>query len=133
MVPRDEWARLSVSREKDEDVPDVRAGTGEVMAWITTERKHRQRACLHRLERLDSEKEQAFRWRCIKCGAHLYRKNGVEVVKCFACDRHTSNPQKATTSDGQVVYVGADCYRKIGPDGWQPPMGGPRLYREVTK
>lgn len=51
--------------------------------------------------------------------------------KCFACDRRLGrNPNVAVTCDfAQAVYVGSECYKKIGPEGWQPPMGGPRLYR----
>ena len=50
--------------------------------------------------------------------------------RCFACDRRlSSNPYVAVTIDGQIVYVGSDCYKNIGKAGWQPPKGGPRLYR----
>ncbi len=52
--------------------------------------------------------------------------------QCFACDKVTKNPDWAITSDGQTVYVGSDCWRRIckaGKDGYQPPKGGPRLYR----
>jgi hypothetical protein len=51
--------------------------------------------------------------------------------KCFACDRKLNRPRVADTRDGQTVFVGADCYRKIeaaGEVGYQPPKGGPRLY-----
>jgi hypothetical protein len=58
-------------------------------------------------------------------------------TRCFACDRPTgNNPRRAVTEDGrspatngQTVFVGSDCYKKIGPDGYQPPKGGPRLFR----
>jgi hypothetical protein len=54
-------------------------------------------------------------------------------VKCFACGRKVGkNPHIAVTSDvAQTVAVGNECYKKIGPDGWQPPLGGPKLYRGV--
>ena len=32
---------------------------------------------------------------------------------------------------GQIQYVGPECFRKIkaaGSAGFQPPLGGPRLY-----
>lgn len=53
--------------------------------------------------------------------------------RCFACDRKCGkNPHVAITVDvAQVVYVGNECYKNIGPEGWQPPKGGPRLYRGV--
>jgi hypothetical protein len=37
----------------------------------------------------------------------------------------------AVTADGQEVHVGADCAKKIiaaGLSGYQPPLGGPKLY-----
>lgn len=53
--------------------------------------------------------------------------------KCFACDRKLGrNPHPAVTEDlGQIVYVGSECYKNISYDGWQPPKGGPRLYRGI--
>ena len=52
--------------------------------------------------------------------------------KCFACDRKLGrNPAKVTTLDGQTVFVGRECFKHIsdcGYPGWQPPLGGPRLY-----
>ena len=49
---------------------------------------------------------------------------------CFACGRRTGkNPAIAICEDEQSVFVGSECYKQIGPDGWQPPLGGPRLYR----
>jgi len=51
---------------------------------------------------------------------------------CFACDRPLGrSPQLVDTRDAQLVYVGAECFKKIrtaGDSGWQPPKGGPRLY-----
>lgn len=63
--------------------------------------------------------------------------------KCFACDRPFRRNShglivfhpEAITLDGQRVFVGHDCHRKItesGSDGYQPPLGGPRLWTELT-
>lgn len=61
--------------------------------------------------------------------------------KCYACarpfrrnshDRIVFHPQ-ALTSDGQRQFVGFDCMKKIqaaGAAGYQPPLGGPRLFAE---
>jgi len=53
--------------------------------------------------------------------------------KCFACDRKLGrNPCLADTRDAQIVYVGSECFKLIkaaGEAGYQPPKGGPRLYR----
>ena len=56
-----------------------------------------------------------------------------ETEKCFACGRTLRQwgGVNADTSDGQVVIVGPDCYRKIrlaGVEGYQPPLGGPKLF-----
>ena len=53
------------------------------------------------------------------------------MKRCFACDRKLGkNPHVAVTVDlAQTVYVGSECYKQIGENGWQPPKGGPRLYR----
>ena len=52
--------------------------------------------------------------------------------KCFACDKKLGiNPAIADTKDDQYVFVGTDCYQKIkkaGAEGYQPPLGGPRLW-----
>jgi len=52
--------------------------------------------------------------------------------RCFACDKPLGKaPQIVGCKDDQTVHVGSDCYSKIksaGPDGFQPPKGGPRLY-----
>ena len=52
--------------------------------------------------------------------------------KCFACNRVIKRiPIKADTRDEQIVYVGPECHRKIikaGEMGYQPPLGGPKLY-----
>lgn len=56
---------------------------------------------------------------------------------CFACGRkfnpNTSRTRAviAYTTDGQRVYVGADCYERIlysdDRGGYQPAQGGPKL------
>jgi len=54
--------------------------------------------------------------------------------RCFACGRALKTPKLVDTRDGQVVFVGPECYRRIesaGEKGWQPPLGGPRLYPAV--
>jgi hypothetical protein len=48
---------------------------------------------------------------------------------CFACGRKLgNNPRLVDTRDGQMVYVGSECAKKITKAGWQPPKGGPKLY-----
>lgn len=53
-------------------------------------------------------------------------------MKCFACDRSMKNNRYLVdTKDNQTVLVGHDCFKKIeqsGRYGYQPPLGGPRLY-----
>ena len=52
--------------------------------------------------------------------------------RCFACNRKLGrNPALVDTRDGQTAFVGSECFkliRRAGNAGWQPPMGGPRLY-----
>lgn len=52
--------------------------------------------------------------------------------RCFACDRPLGhNPAIATCADEQNVLVGSDCMRQIvkaGREGYQPNLGGPKLY-----
>ena len=64
----------------------------------------------------------------------LTRVGNQCVAKCFCCDKPiASRPKWAYTADGQSVYVGPECCRKIkraGAEGWQPPLGGPRMYDE---
>ena len=54
------------------------------------------------------------------------------MTKCFACNRKLGiNPPVADTRDDQRVFVGSDCYLKIkkaGETGYQPPLGGPKLW-----
>lgn len=53
--------------------------------------------------------------------------------RCFACDKVFSVTQfhyEAITTDGQKICVGRNCYQAItasGPEGFQPPIGGPKL------
>lgn len=53
-------------------------------------------------------------------------------MKCFACDKPLkSEPHWADTRDDQIVPVGPCCFKKIkkaGETGYQPPLGGPKLY-----
>ena len=53
-------------------------------------------------------------------------------MKCFACDKKIPDQKGsiADTKDGQLVYVGPQCYRNIKAftSGYQPPKGGPRLF-----
>jgi hypothetical protein len=56
--------------------------------------------------------------------------------KCFACDKPLNSYNCVDTRDDQVVFVGSECYRKIiasGETGYQPPKGGPRLWRVGVK
>jgi hypothetical protein len=54
--------------------------------------------------------------------------------KCFACDKIMKKEAltaNADTQDGQTVMVGPDCLKRIiaaGNQGYQPPLGGPKLY-----
>lgn len=52
---------------------------------------------------------------------------------CFACGRPLAaqRPIRVDTRDGQTVFVGTECAKRVlaaGETGWQPPLGGPRLY-----
>jgi hypothetical protein len=52
------------------------------------------------------------------------------VHKCFACNNKRAS-HAAVTSDGQHVFVGSECIKKIraaGTVGYQPPLGGPVLF-----
>lgn len=51
--------------------------------------------------------------------------------KCFACDRALRRPHLVRCIDEQTVFVGPECFRRIsasGKTGYQPPLGGPRLF-----
>lgn len=56
---------------------------------------------------------------------------------CYACDRPLKRngdeleAYRVDTRDHQTVFVGPECFRKIkaaGDAGYQPPLGGPKLY-----
>lgn len=50
---------------------------------------------------------------------------------CFACGKQLKRPQEVWTSDPQMQWVGPECSRHVresGPQGYQPPKGGPRLF-----
>lgn len=53
-------------------------------------------------------------------------------LRCFACNRPLGkSPVIVDTRDDQTVYVGRECYKLVvaaGETGYQPPLGGPRLY-----
>jgi len=54
--------------------------------------------------------------------------------QCFACNRRLVRPEEVYTTDGDgsnMVWVGPECFKKIeaaGDFGYQPPLGGPRLF-----
>lgn len=58
------------------------------------------------------------------------------MTRCFACNKilqihGAKSAPIVTTRDEQLVPVGPECYKKIiksGENGYQPPLGGPRLY-----
>jgi hypothetical protein len=57
-------------------------------------------------------------------------------MKCFACDRPLGRGYSVRLADDdhRPVTVGMDCFdhiAKAGAIGWQPPKGGPRLFRYV--
>ena len=52
---------------------------------------------------------------------------------CFACGKAITRfpPAIVDTRDGQTVYVGPECFQHVkraGDVGYQPPLGGPRLW-----
>lgn len=57
-------------------------------------------------------------------------------TRCYACDKLRSRRNRIFTSDGQMQYVGAECFKKIrkaGQAGYQPPLGGPRLFFQMPQ
>ena len=58
----------------------------------------------------------------------------MQGAECFACGRKLPKakaPKEAFTADGQMVWVGPDCARLIARiGGYQPPLGGPRLFNK---
>jgi hypothetical protein len=53
-------------------------------------------------------------------------------MKCFACDKKMKNRKYLIRcEDEQTAFVGPECYKyveKSGECGYQPPLGGPRLF-----
>lgn len=55
--------------------------------------------------------------------------------KCYACDKPLESllhRHAVETEDGQRQYVGPDCFERVrvaGVIGYQPPLGGPRLFK----
>ena len=62
----------------------------------------------------------------------IERSQAGRYKRCFACGRKTGkNPRVADTHEDQSVFVGSECYKLIraaGDEGYQPPLGGPRLW-----
>lgn len=64
-------------------------------------------------------------------------------IRCFACEKVIGDDGYIVgCKDEQTVSVGPECYRKVKAgqeNGYQPPLGGPRLYllqyraRQVAK
>ena len=56
----------------------------------------------------------------------------MQQENCFACGKPiTTKPYQVYTADPQMQYVGKRCFDKVkaaGKDGYQPSLGGPRLY-----
>lgn len=56
--------------------------------------------------------------------------------KCFACGKKLGrNSPLIDTRDGQTAHVGRECFKLVkaaGESGYQPPLGGPRLYVIAT-
>lgn len=53
------------------------------------------------------------------------------MMKCFACDKPLKHRWfLAATMDGQRVFVGSECWRKVMNwryFGYYPPKGGPKI------
>lgn len=66
--------------------------------------------------------------------AHEFDPDKQLDPTCYACGKPIRFLQRVfwiQTSDGQDQYVGPDCYTHIangGKHGYQPPLGGPRLF-----
>ena len=51
--------------------------------------------------------------------------------QCFCCDRVLDKYAYHVWEDGQLNWVGPTCFKKVnaaGSEGFQPKLGGPRLY-----
>lgn len=60
------------------------------------------------------------------------KRTVTQKEPCFACGKmlHPGRPAYEARIVGEdgIVWVGADCYRRITRAGiYQPPQGGPRL------
>lgn len=56
----------------------------------------------------------------------------MDSERCYACNRPLRTAYVVMTEDGQPQYVGADCFKQVTVQGYQPPLGGPRLYPAVS-
>lgn len=55
----------------------------------------------------------------------------MNTYRCAACGRSTITTEEVQDKDGESVWVGRECARWVrqsGEYGYQPPLGGPRLY-----
>lgn len=43
--------------------------------------EYTQDKCEHRVEQLDPAKEAGYRYRCVKCGKHMIKLNGIVVKR----------------------------------------------------
>ncbi len=66
---------------------------------------------------------------------HIHRRKRTrDAEPCYSCGKPMKSERFTVyTADdgGQIQYVGPECFRKIkaaGSAGFQPPLGGPRLY-----
>jgi hypothetical protein len=54
------------------------------------------------------------------------------AARCFACNKPMKGSRHLVAcQDDQTAFVGPECFRKIrksGAAGYQPELGGPRLY-----
>lgn len=68
-------------------------------------------------------------------GDPLMGTRHCEPERCFACGRPMLHPRLVDTRDAQTVYVGRCCGARVtaaGDRGYQPKLGGPRLYALVV-
>src|SRR5262245_3042190 len=80
----------------------------------------------------------------VDSGSALCHDSRMSDTRCYVCDRPVRRngfgvvgvgKKTVLTVDGERQFVGPDCYRRIvdaGPSGYQPPLGGPRLYDEYS-
>jgi hypothetical protein len=57
----------------------------------------------------------------------------MDMKRCFACGKKLGkNPARVDTMEDQFPFVWTECLKliiKAGTEGYQPPQGGPKLYR----